>query len=58
MADTIQYVNYSEFKNVEGVEVQWPFEISEDILKHIINHVIANMKVQEINSNVSLNFTF
>ncbi len=53
MADTIQYVNYSEFKNVDGVEVQWPFEVSEDILVHIINHVKNNLKVTDINSNVS-----
>lgn len=53
MADTIQYVNYSEFKNVEGVDVQWPFEVSEDILKTIIDHVKLNIKAVDINSNVN-----
>jgi hypothetical protein len=55
MADTVQYVNYSEYKNVDGVEVQWPFEIPEDVLMVILSHVKNNMKASEINSNVDFN---
>ena len=54
MAEAVQYVNYSDYKNIEGVEVQWPLEISEEIAQDVIDFVKRNMKASEINSNVFL----
>lgn len=54
----VQYLNYSEYKNIEGVEVQWPLEIPEDIAEEIIRFVKYNMKTSEINSDVCLFFNF
>lgn len=52
MAETVQYVNYSDYKNIEGVEVQWPLEVSEEIAQDVLDFVKRNMKASEINSNV------
>jgi hypothetical protein len=52
MQEAVQYVNYSDYKNIEGVDVHWPLEISEEIAGEIIEFVKRNMKATDINSNV------
>ena len=54
MQEAVQYVNYSDYKNIEGVEVQWPLEISEEIAQDVIDFVKRNMKASEINSMVRI----
>jgi hypothetical protein len=56
MAEAVQYVNYSDYKIIEGVEVQWPLEVSEEIAQDVIDFVKRNMKASEINSNVFIFF--
>jgi hypothetical protein len=51
-----QYITYSEYKNIQGVEVQWPMEMPEEIAEEIIRFVKHNMHASEINSNVILIF--
>jgi hypothetical protein len=51
---TPQIITYSEYKNINGVEVQWPLEIPEEIAEEIIRFVKHNMQTSEINSNVFL----
>lgn len=51
-AEPLQYVTYSDYKILDGVEVLWPLEISEDIAMDIIDFVKKNMKFSEINSLV------
>jgi hypothetical protein len=53
-SEALQYVYYSEYKNFDGVEVQWPIEISEDIATDIIDYVRKNMRFSEINSEVRI----
>ena len=53
--EAVQYVNYSDYKNINGVEVQWPLEIPEDIAQDVIDFVTRNMKASEINSHVNNN---
>ena len=52
MQEAVQYVNYSDYKIIDGVDVQWPLEISEEIAQDIIDFVKRNMKASEISSMV------
>jgi hypothetical protein len=53
-AENVKYDTYSSYKNFDGVEVMWPIEIAEDIMKVIIDFVKRNIRLQEINSSVNI----
>lgn len=55
--ENVQYATYSEYEKYDGVDVMWPMEISEDIAGDVIDFVKRNVKLSEINSNVSTYLT-
>jgi hypothetical protein len=54
--DDVTYGNYSQYKFVDGVELEWPYEVSEEILMDVISFVRRNIQISEVNSQV--NFLF
>jgi len=59
MEEDVSYGNYSQYKFFDGVELEWPYEIAEDIAMDIIGFIRRNIQISDINSLVNfflLNF--
>jgi hypothetical protein len=52
MEEDVTYGNYSQYKFFDGVELEWPFEIAEDIAMDIVSFVRRNIQISEVNSVV------
>ena len=57
-ADDVSYGNYSQYKFFDGVELEWPYEIADDISIDIVSFIRRNMQIFEINSQVNFLFVF
>ena len=53
MEDEVSYGNYSQYKFFDGVELEWPYEISEDIAMDIVSFVRRNIQISDVNSTVN-----
>jgi hypothetical protein len=52
MEEDVTYGNYSQYKFFDGVELEWPYEIAEDIAMDIVSFVRRNIQISEVNSVV------
>lgn len=52
MEDDVTYGNYSQYKFFDGVELEWPFEIAEDIALDIVSFIRRNIQISDVNSTV------
>lgn len=56
MEEDVTYGNYSQYKFFDGVELEWPFEISEDIAMDIVSFIRRNIQISDVNSTVKIFF--